>query len=357
MLGSLRVRTEALKMTARALDTNSTPAFPTGHAKRSTNEASASVARKVTMIVDLLTQRQVRFSDYARTYDRDYRSFQRDLQQLRTIGKDAGFSIAPIKGREIAALTTVDAKKRALNRGPKRIEILTATIARALGEPMARELGTEPQTALPDDDFYLIATPTLAQGTAVSDMCQTLREAHAGPNGRAFVRFTYPSGETKVAKERLVEPYRIAVRSGCYYLIGYDRGSKGWRTFALDRFRSNVVKAGSCTIARELPPEYASRDVIGFMKSIGTRIDVTVELSPQVAASASARVWQADQRIEHLAGGRTQMTFVVADVTEVVRWAMGFGADAKIVAPPKAVEAALVMAKRIASAYDEPISP
>jgi predicted DNA-binding transcriptional regulator YafY len=50
------------------------------------------------------------------------------------------------------------------------------------------------------------------------------------------------------------------------------------------------------------------------------------------------------------------MTFAVADVTEVVRWAMGFGADAKIVAPPKAIEAALVMAKRIASAYDEPTS-
>ena len=50
------------------------------------------------------------------------------------------------------------------------------------------------------------------------------------------------------------------------------------------------------------------------------------------------------------------MTFAVADVTEVVRKAMGFGADAKIVAPPKAIEAALVMAKRIASAYDEPTS-
>lgn len=148
-----------------------------------------------------------------------------------------------------------------------------------------------------------------------------------------------------------MEPYRVAVRSGAFYMIGYDRGSRGWRTFALDRFRSKPVKAGTCTTTRVLPPEYASRDVIGFMKSIGKRIDVTVELSATVALSATARIWQADQRTELLPDGRAQMTFAVADASEVVRWALGFGADARIVAPPAAVAMARDMSRTIADAY------
>ncbi len=97
------------------------------------------------------------------------------------------------------------------------------------------------------------------------------------------------------------------------------------------------MKAGTCTTTRTLPPEYASDDVIGFIKGTGKRVDVTVELSPRVAATATARRWQSEQRIERLDDGRARMSFIVSDIGEVVRWTLGFGADARIIAPPEAV--------------------
>jgi predicted DNA-binding transcriptional regulator YafY len=328
--------------------------FSSGKVRKSSNDAAESVVRKVALIVELLRQRRIRFSAYTKEYARNYRSFQRDLQQLRKIGVHAGFEISKIKDAELVELVALDGKTRNLNRDAERVERLTATIARSLGEPIVRELGSQPPSKLLPDDFFVISNPKLVEGTAVADICATLRSAHSSPSGRAAVRFRYPARPGQPGKEREVEPYRIALRSGAFYLIGYDRGSKGWRTFALDRFLSKPVKAGTCGMTRDLPDQYASNDVIGFMKGSDKSIDVTVELAANVAQSATARGWQAGQRIEKFADGRARMTFVVSDIGEVIRWALGFGADAKIVAPPEAVDQARTTVNRIAEAYGKP---
>jgi predicted DNA-binding transcriptional regulator YafY len=198
----------------------------------------------------------------------------------------------------------------------------------------------------------MFATPKLIGGSAIADIAELLRAAHSSPAGRAAVRFKYPERGGQTVKEREVEPYLIVIRSGSFYLIGYDRGAKDWRTFALDSFRSKPTRAGTCPKQRELPAEYASDDVLMFMKTIGKRISVTVELSAKVAASATARLWQAEQRIEKLSDGRAKMMFVVSDVAEVVRWALGFGAEARIVSPPEAVDEALKTLAVLSAAYD-----
>jgi hypothetical protein len=108
--------------------------------RKSSNEAPESVVRKIGMIVELLRHQRIAFSRYAAQYERDYRSFQRDLQQLRKIGVHAGFQISHIKDNEFVDLVALDKKTRNLHRGAERVERLTATIAQSLGEPIVREL-------------------------------------------------------------------------------------------------------------------------------------------------------------------------------------------------------------------------
>jgi predicted DNA-binding transcriptional regulator YafY len=87
--------------------------------------------------------------------------------------------------------------------------------------------------------------------------------------------------------------------------------------------------------------------VLGFIKGAGRAAEVTVEFSPKVAASATSRIWKHDQKVEKLSGGRARLTVSVADPGEVVRWAFGFGADARVVAPPAAVRAARDLARKL----------
>jgi predicted DNA-binding transcriptional regulator YafY len=70
---------------------------------------------------------------------------------------------------------------------------------------------------------------------------------------------------------------------------------------------------------------------------------VTVELSPSVAAAATCRLWQERQRVVELPGGGVHLTFSVRDQAEVVRWAFGFGAEARVIAPASAVALARTM--------------
>ena len=322
----------------------------TSGARRSSNEATEATERKIVMIYELLTQRRIRFSNYATNFSRDYRSFQRDLQQLRKIGEANGFALSNIKHGEYVELLSVDARGTTLNKDANRLEALLATMAQALGEPIVRQFGPRVEAQAGRDDFFSFVAPKLIEGTAVADTCALLRDAYGGPTGRAKVRFRYPDAGGAATSEREVEPYGVVVRSGMFYLLGYDCGKRGWRMFALDRFASKPKKSGSCTTVRAVPANYRSDDVIGFIRG-SKEIAVTVELSARLAPSAIARQWQGGQRVEKLRDGRALIAFVVSDIDEVIRWSLGYGAEARVVAPPAAVARAAELIEQIAAGY------
>lgn len=328
--------------------------FATGTRKKSTNEASDSVIRKIWIIVELFRHKRLSFETYAKEHERDKRSFQRDMQQLRTIGEQSGFSISQIKAGSYVELEHFDAKIRALHREGTQSEQLIGDVARAMGQPIAVEIGpigTAPKSE--DERFFHFAVPTIIQSEA-SNIATISTELKAAWTSKALVKFNYPDAKVPGrSTERLVEPYRVLLRSGVFYLVGYDRGRRGWRTFALDRFTTTPMRVGSNNVQREIPAAYASDDVLGFIKSDLERSEVIVELSSRVAASATSRQWQAAQHTEALEGGRARITFTVSDINEVVRWTFGFGEDAKIVSPPAAVHIAAKMAKALMNLHEQ----
>jgi predicted DNA-binding transcriptional regulator YafY len=305
------------------------------------------------MLVELLLKKRLSLAAYITQHKRDRRSFQRDLQQLRVIGKQSGFAISAMKQGTYVELQTTVTKIRALQRHATQTERLIGDVARAMGQPIAAETGHLAKPAEADDErFYHLAAATMieSEGSNILAISTALKAAWTS---KALVTFRYPDREvTGGSRERVVEPHRVLHRSGVYYLVAYDRGRKAWRTFALDRFLSTPVPAGTNNIVRTIPPAYASDDVLGFMKSDQPGMEVTVELSRFVAASATSRRWQAAQQIELLEGGRARIVFTVGDPSEVARWAFGFGQDAKIVAPPAAVRMARDMARTIAAQHE-----
>jgi predicted DNA-binding transcriptional regulator YafY len=315
--------------------------------RRDSSEASESVARKIWLLMELLCNRLVRFSEYSKLHERDRRSFQRDLQQLRTIGKTAGFSISTIENGEVVRLTEYDATLR-------RLDAARPPLLRLLAELIQGELGAIVETAPEGEVFLHVQAPQLVEGSHVAKVYEKLRDAWASPAGRAAVRFRYRTPNAVALEERTVEPYRVLVRSGRYYLVGYDVRRRDWRLFALDAFLGLPTRAGTVLIDRRVPVAYASPDVLGFIKSGSTATAVTVEFSPKVAGSATSRIWQSGQKVETFPGGCARVTVNVADPGEVVRWAFGFGADARIVSPPAVVRAARDLARQLIVAHGEP---
>jgi predicted DNA-binding transcriptional regulator YafY len=328
------------------------PPFPFINGKSSLgNEASAAVSRKLWLLVELIRRRRITYSEYVRIHERDHRTFQRDLQQLRALGETSGFTLSGIKDGEHVELVTFEARLGHVNEEQQRLIALVETIATTLGQPIARKLKplVGPADARKTEDFYRFAMPQLLDGSRAADIARTLERAWL--NGPARVRFRYSDSKTGTVIERVVEPYRLLLRSGVFYLVGYDCDKRGWRMFALDRFDSRPVPCGTAPKKRAVPPEYDGTDTLGFIKRDGAMTRVSVELSPVIATSAISRSWQQGQRVQRRDDGSATISFEVSDVAEVVRWALGFGAEARVIAPPAAVRLARETAEQISARY------
>jgi predicted DNA-binding transcriptional regulator YafY len=73
------------------------------------------------------------------------------------------------------------------------------------------------------------------------------------------LRFDYNT-HSGSASRRTVEPYRVALRAGRWYLLAYDLDRDDWRTFRVDRITPRVPTGPRFT-PRALPPEGAADHV------------------------------------------------------------------------------------------------
>jgi predicted DNA-binding transcriptional regulator YafY len=318
------------------------PAKRFGKPRRS-GEPSGSTERKIRILLELIRNKYVRLSALCSQYGASERSMLRDFQELRKIGARAGFTLADKVVNDRLELQSFDSRPTALDRSGKALYALIRSAAAALGKPVEEELGEIASQERSDRRFMRFMMPTLIEGTRVTHVYKALERAWAAD---ARVRFRY--GEKG---ERTVEPYAVLQRSGRYFLLARDVAAKdhGWRHFALDQIIEPIGRAGTFT-PRDIPPEYRSYDVLGWMRG-GPTTSVSVWLSPHMAPSATSRQWQHDQDVEHHADGSATMTFAVGDVDEVIRWTFGFGAEARVVAPEAAVKRAQALARSICDAY------
>jgi hypothetical protein len=302
--------------------------------RRDSGEPSASLARCISVLVHLLKTGSVDYAWYYRWFELSDRQFARDLKYLRTIGDDLGISISKrVDGR--TTLLGFEGRNKLGEEAQVRDDAVRA-VARALGAPAAVELGAADDSGDARERFLIYGLPRLIPGTEVAAIFAELKAAH---EAKARVTFKY-ADRNGTETTRTVEPYRVLAHNGRYFLVAYDLAPrKGWRYFALDRILAKPSRAGTFK-PRPVPPGYTAGDAIGMLQRGGATTEVTVRLSAAVAVSTTSRRWQAGQRVEKHRDGSADITLTVNDIEEVVRWSLGFGKEARIVAPDRAIELA-----------------
>ena len=292
---------------------------------RDTGEPSGSLVRTVSMLVLLLRSGSLDFDWYRRCFEMSERQFARDLQHLRCIVADRGITISNRVGGRVK-LVNYDGPNKLSEASAARDEALRA-VAGALGPPAAVELGAPPDPDDQRDRFLIYALPRLQPEKRIADIYEALKSAHAA-HARVTFRYTDSRGSETT---RTVEPYRVLAHNGRYFLVAYDVAPrKGWRYFALDGIASTPSRAKSFT-PRPIPPAYIAGDAVGMLQRGATPVEVTVRLSPTVAVSTISRRWQQNQKVERRRDGSVDITLTVNDIEEVVRWSLGFGAEARVI--------------------------
>ncbi|MBV8246565.1 MAG: WYL domain-containing protein [Candidatus Eremiobacteraeota bacterium] len=153
-----------------------------------------------------------------------------------------------------------------------------------------------------------------------------------GERASRSVRFTYVDKEGR-RTERTVDPYGFIVSSGRIYLVGFDHLRSDTRVFAVDNVAKPEVLAKTFTRPRDFNVEaFAAASISGVLHSDRTST-VRIRFSPRVAKAAIAARVVAHQDIERRSDGAVEITYRVADVDELLRWALGWGAQAEVIDP------------------------
>jgi predicted DNA-binding transcriptional regulator YafY len=187
---------------------------------------------------------------------------------------------------------------------------------------------------------------TVAMDAAVERVFEQLQAAE---RERRRVQFGY-TDKKGARTQRRVDPYGFIVSNGRVYLVGYDHGRTDMRVFAVDNVLEIVVTPQTFEKPADFNLEaYGANSVSGVVHGNAVT-EVTVRFSPVVAkAAASPNV--ADRRVVRREDGGADITYRVADPLEIVRWSLGWGAEAEVLAPAEARSAAAGIAREVAARY------
>lgn len=314
-----------------------------GRKARASGQPAEATARKISLLLYLLRSRRIGIAFIKTQFNLSERQALRDLQELRKLGATLGFTITMRDGAGNVELADFANRPASLAAGERSMTALVLELFKAFGEPLA-PFADSLANSQAGSPFVRVVMPRLEEGSTVAAI---LNDLTAAWERGARVRFRYKN------REREVEPTLAMVRSGRYYLIARELGASGsgWRIYSMDEIRGPVHRCGSFT--PKPPPEaYLSTDTIGWIKHDGKKQRVEVTVSPNLAPAATSRRWQSLQETTQHSDGSATIAFSVGDVDEVIRWALGFGDEAWVSAPPAAVERAKAMAARIAARYE-----
>jgi proteasome accessory factor B len=154
---------------------------------------------------------------------------------------------------------------------------------------------------------------------------------------RKVLSFSYQALDAAEPAQREVEPYGLFSRKGYWYVVGRCRTRRETRSFKLDRIVSKVKvnqdKPRSADF--EVPRSFCVVDEARWKWPASGEEGKTravMSLSPRLAfarRSGPAEVHSEKQRKD----GTLEVTYEVADPEQFMEWALGFGMDARILAP------------------------
>ncbi|MDE2481990.1 MAG: WYL domain-containing protein [bacterium] len=204
-----------------------------------------------------------------------------------------------------------------------------------------------------------------AKGESASSMAFRLPETRLDEAGeRAFglfsaaerdsrsVQFVYQDKEGN-RSTRVVDPYGFIVSAGRIYCVAYDHGRRDKRVFAIDNVSEPQLLARTYVKPQDFDVEaYAAASISGVMHG-GPATAVRVRFAARVAKAAVAARVVADRQILHHPDNGVEIEYRVADVDELIRWVLGWGAQAEIVEPERARDRIRELASDIIEKYAE----
>ncbi len=135
-------------------------------------------------------------------------------------------------------------------------------------------------------------------------------------------------------RERVVEPWALLSKWGCWYVVGFDRDRSGIRAFRADRIAAEVGigEPGAFTVPDDFSPEDHLRDEPWLF---GDSESVVVRLLVDAGHVAGAVERLGEESIsERRESGDAVVEITVSDTAAIRSYVLGFLEHAEVLEPP-----------------------
>lgn len=171
----------------------------------------------------------------------------------------------------------------------------------------------------------------------------TLAKATAS---RKQLEVSYRKPGQQQSERRIIDPYHLANINGEWFLFAYDHLRKDVRTFAPGRIKAAKTTGRVFVRPQRFCLEDRLRDSFGVHSAEG-KFEVLIRFSEPVADYVREKRWHDSQRLKELKGGGVELHLKLSSLSEVERWILSWGGNARVVAPKVLADNVKRAARRI----------
>lgn len=168
---------------------------------------------------------------------------------------------------------------------------------------------------------------------------------------RKRVEFSYCSPVSNQKTVRKVDPYHLFNYMGTWHLVGYCHLRKGLRDFNLARIKDIAVLTDLFTPRDNFSSQRYFNSAFGLYKG-EVSSEVTIRFTPEKAKWIQDQVWHREQKKQVLPDGSMELSFPVADFSEITMEILKHGSGVKVIRPASLRARIRQEAEKIISLYN-----
>lgn len=163
---------------------------------------------------------------------------------------------------------------------------------------------------------------------------------------RQQIELAYRKPGRPQAEHRTVDPYHLANINGEWYLFAFDHLRKDVRTFVPARIRSVKTTGRTFQPPRKFSLDQRLRGSFGVHSGQG-QYDVVIQFDSGVADYIREKRWHESQELRDLKDGGVELRLTLSSLSEVERWVLSWGGNARVLRPEELAEAVRQAAQKI----------
>lgn len=161
---------------------------------------------------------------------------------------------------------------------------------------------------------------------------EVFRKALEGCLKRRSIVFSYYSPAKDEKTTRTVDPYHLFNYMGTWHLVGHCHLRQGLRDFNLSRITAPRLLDEPFSVKRGFTPQEYFDSAFGLYKGY-EKEQVNLRFTPKKAKWVKDQIWHKDQKQRFLPDGSLELTFPVADFSEVTMEILKHGPRVEVIEP------------------------